>query len=52
MEYADDWCQSRDFTHLGSDVVLENIVSIAAHRALGFKDVERVLLFARAVPKR
>lgn len=34
---------------LGSDALLENADGIAAHRALGFEEIERVICFRRAL---
>lgn len=39
------WAQSRGFTELASDAVLDNTVSHAVHRALGFVETERVIYF-------
>ena len=39
------WAHSRGFTELASDAVLDNTVSHAVHRALGFVETERVVYF-------
>jgi aminoglycoside 6'-N-acetyltransferase I len=45
-----DWAVAAGFTELASDALLENTVSHALHRALGFEEAERVVCFRRAVP--
>ena len=39
------WAQEQGFTEIGSDSLLENEGSIAAHLALGFLPTERVHMF-------
>jgi len=42
-----DWAQARGCRELASDALLENEASQRAHRALGFKETERVVYFAK-----
>ena len=42
-----DWAQARGCRELASDALLENEASQRAHRALGFKETERVVYFVR-----
>jgi aminoglycoside 6'-N-acetyltransferase I len=42
-----DWARARGCLELASDALLENEVSQRAHLALGFKETERVVYFAR-----
>ena len=47
MEKAEQWSLEKGFFELASDTELENIKSIAAHKALGFKEVDRVVCFLK-----
>jgi aminoglycoside 6'-N-acetyltransferase I len=44
---VEDWARARGFTELGSDALLDNLVSHQAHRALGFEERERVVCFRK-----
>lgn len=46
---CDAWAAARGSSGLGSDTGLENTASQAVHARLGFREVERVVVFARAV---
>ena len=46
---AVDWARSRGHRELASDALLDNAVSHRAHEALGFVEVERVVLFRMAL---
>ncbi len=41
------WAQSRGCAELGSDALIDNDIGRAAHRALGFEEIERVVCFRR-----
>lgn len=43
------WAQNAGCQELASDALLENQVSHAAHRALGFEETERVVFFRKAL---
>jgi aminoglycoside 6'-N-acetyltransferase I len=43
------WARARGFRELCSDALLENRPSQAAHRAYGFRAVERVVCFRKAL---
>lgn len=47
MTHAEAWTRSRGLTELASDALLENEVSHAAHRAVGFEEVERIVTFRK-----
>lgn len=47
MEAAEGWAREHGFHELASDAELDNDVSIAAHGALGFEEVERVVCFLK-----
>jgi aminoglycoside 6'-N-acetyltransferase I len=42
-----DWAKARGCRELASDALLENQASQHAHRALGFRETERVVYFTR-----
>jgi aminoglycoside 6'-N-acetyltransferase I len=47
LRAIEDWARSRGFTELGSDALIDNTASHAAHRALGFEERERVVYFRK-----
>ncbi len=47
MEAAERWARARGFVQLASDALLDNTLSHAAHRALGFEVVERIIVFRK-----
>jgi len=47
MKTAEMWAMEKGFDELGSDAELENSGSVAAHKALGFKEVERIVCFIK-----
>jgi aminoglycoside 6'-N-acetyltransferase I len=46
---AEAWSRERGFTEMASDVLLDNDASHAAHRALGFEEVERVVTYRKSL---
>jgi aminoglycoside 6'-N-acetyltransferase I len=44
---AEHWAKQLGFAELASDTDLENTASIAAHRALGFEETDRVVCFLK-----
>jgi aminoglycoside 6'-N-acetyltransferase I len=44
---AEDWARSKGCTEMASDCLLENDVSLAAHTALGYEEVERLIHFIK-----
>jgi aminoglycoside 6'-N-acetyltransferase I len=44
-----DWARGSGCTELASDALLDNEVSHAMHRALGFEETERVVCFRRSL---
>jgi aminoglycoside 6'-N-acetyltransferase I len=46
---AEDWARNSGYTEIASDVELENDVSIAAHHAIGYEEVTRLVCFRRAL---
>jgi aminoglycoside 6'-N-acetyltransferase I len=47
MEAAEQWARAYGATFLASDAVLDNSLSHAAHQALGFEVVERIVVFRK-----
>jgi aminoglycoside 6'-N-acetyltransferase I len=50
IEAAERWARSRGCTEMGSDADLGNEVSSGAHRALGYAEVARLVLFSKRLP--
>lgn len=46
---AEDWARSQGLKEMGSDTWLENEVSIRAHLAMGYEEVERLIHFAKTL---
>jgi aminoglycoside 6'-N-acetyltransferase I len=44
---AERWAKRKGHTEMGSDLVLGNDISLNAHLALGFKEVERLVALAK-----
>lgn len=44
---AESWARAHGCREMGSDCDLGNRVSLRAHRALGYQDTERVILFRK-----
>jgi aminoglycoside 6'-N-acetyltransferase I len=49
FEAIGDWAKARGCRELASDALLENEPSQRAHRALGFKETERVVYFSKTL---
>jgi aminoglycoside 6'-N-acetyltransferase I len=49
VEGAERWAQSLGCTEFASDVLIENTVSLAAHRVLGFEETSRVCTFRKSI---
>lgn len=48
---AADWARQQDYAYLGSDAVIDNEISHAAHLALGFEETGRVVNFRMELGK-
>ena len=46
---AEEWAINNGFNELASDAELENLSSLAAHKALGFQEVERIVCFIKRI---
>lgn len=49
---AEAWAIGRGFREIASDAVLDNAQSQAAHRALGFEEVERIVVYRKELNSR
>ena len=47
IEAVENWARERGFRELGSDALEDNLLSHAAHRALGFEERERIVTFRK-----
>ena len=47
VDAAEKWAIENGFNEIASDTELENTGSIAAHKALGFEEVERLVCFIK-----
>jgi aminoglycoside 6'-N-acetyltransferase I len=46
---AEDWARKCGLTELASDALIDNDVSIAMHKALGFAEVERIVCLRKSL---
>ncbi len=44
---AEDWARARGLHHLASDALLDNQLSHDWHKAVGFAEVERIVVFGK-----
>lgn len=49
VEAAEAWARSRGYAEIASDCLLENEVSLRAHTALGYEEVERLIHFRKSL---
>ena len=47
VETAENWAKEQGCTEMGSDVVLDNGLSIMAHKNLGYEEVVRIVCFKK-----
>ena len=47
VEAAENWARSKDCREMASDCLLDNEVSLAAHLALGYEEMERIIHFCK-----
>jgi aminoglycoside 6'-N-acetyltransferase I len=46
---AEDWARARGHTEIGSDALLDNVVSHEAHMRSGYAEVVRIVVFRKAL---
>lgn len=51
MRAAEDWAAAAGFREIGSDALVENVVSHRAHRACGYDEVERIVIFRKPLDR-
>ena len=49
IEAAEQWARSKGYTEMASDALIDNDVSHASHKALGFEEVERLVMFRKSL---
>ena len=49
VEAAEEWGRAQGCTEFGSDALLDNETSLAAHRALGFDEVVQIRCFRKGL---
>lgn len=49
IQYAEQWAQAQGCVELASDALLENTVSYAFHKQVGFQEVERLVTFIKPI---
>jgi aminoglycoside 6'-N-acetyltransferase I len=49
IETAEQWARAKGYTEMASDALIDNRVSHAAHAALGFEEVERLVMFRKSL---
>lgn len=47
MAHSEEWAKRLGYSEIASDAELDNASSIAAHRALGFKETDRLVCFLK-----
>jgi aminoglycoside 6'-N-acetyltransferase I len=50
LDTAERWSRGQGFTYLGSDALLDNELSHAWHKAAGFAEIERIVIFGKTLP--
>jgi aminoglycoside 6'-N-acetyltransferase I len=49
LHAAEDWARSRGYTEMGSDALIDNSGSHAAHGRCGYSEVERLVMFRKSL---
>jgi aminoglycoside 6'-N-acetyltransferase I len=47
LSAAESWAREKGYTEMGSDALLDNRVSHAAHGSCGYEEVERLVMFRK-----
>ena len=47
IDAAENWSRSQGYTEIGSDALLDNEISHAAHRQLGYQEVDKVIVYRK-----
>jgi aminoglycoside 6'-N-acetyltransferase I len=49
LDAAENWAREMGYAEIASDALLENTVSHAAHRGCGYAEIERLVMFRKAL---
>jgi len=49
LNAAESWARSRGYSEMGSDALIDNHISHAAHKATGYEEVDRVVTFRKSL---
>ena len=49
MQAAENWAREQGCREIASDALIENVVSLNAHEALGFQEVDRCVHYRKAL---
>jgi aminoglycoside 6'-N-acetyltransferase I len=49
LQHAEQWAREQGYTEMGSDALLENDVSHAAHKRCGYTEVDRVITYRKSL---
>jgi aminoglycoside 6'-N-acetyltransferase I len=49
IEAAERWARAKGYVEMASDALIDNAVSHASHRALGYEEVERLVVFRKSL---
>jgi aminoglycoside 6'-N-acetyltransferase I len=52
VQAAEAWARDHGFTEIASDTQIDNTVSIHAHTALGYAEVDRIVCFRKRLDER
>jgi aminoglycoside 6'-N-acetyltransferase I len=51
LRAAEEWAVAAGFREIGSDALLDNVVSHRSHRACGYEEVERIVVFRKSLDR-
>jgi aminoglycoside 6'-N-acetyltransferase I len=49
VQAAEEWARQAGMQEIASDCLIENTISLAAHLALGYEEVERIITFRKTL---
>lgn len=49
IDAAEQWSRDQGYSEMGSDALIDNEVSHASHRALGYEEVSRVITYRKSL---
>jgi aminoglycoside 6'-N-acetyltransferase I len=49
IDAAEDWAREQGYTEMASDALIDNEVSHAAHRNIGYEEVSRVITYRKSL---